>query len=80
MSRSLDLRPKSILVPGIVGTDKETSLREWVIMNCADAVCDAAPDDSRGIVVKFKERYEAEEVYTNKIILILTLCHSFWQN
>lgn len=64
-SRSLDLRPKSIYVPGILGTDSETSIREWVIMNCADAIC--TPEDSAeaaggGIVVKFKERYEAEEV------------------
>jgi hypothetical protein len=62
VSRSLDLRPKSIFVPGIVGTDHETSIREWVIMNCADATCEPSPEDSTGIIVKFKERYEAEEV------------------
>lgn len=61
-SRSLDLRPKSIFVPAIVGTDHETSIREWVIMNCADATCEQSPEDSTGIIVKFKERYEAEEV------------------
>jgi hypothetical protein len=61
-SRSLDLRPKSIFVPGIVGTDRETSIREWVIMNCADATCEPSPEDTTGVIVKFKERYEAEEV------------------
>ena len=62
VSRSLDLRPKTIFVPGIVGTDHETSIREWVIMNCADATCEPSPEDSTGVIVKFKERYEAEEV------------------
>ena len=61
-SRSLDLRPKSILVPAIVGTDAETSVREWVISNCADATVDTAPEDTTALIVKFKERYEAEEV------------------
>ena len=44
-----------------MGTESETSIREWVIMNCADAVCEAS-EDGKGLVVKFKERYEAEEV------------------
>jgi hypothetical protein len=61
-SRSLDLRPKSIFVPSIAGTDKETSIREWLIVNSGDAACETSPEDPTGIVVKFKERYEAEEV------------------
>jgi hypothetical protein len=61
-SRSLDLRPRSILVPGVVGTEKETSVREWVIMNYADAICEVSTDDDKGMIVKFRERYEAEEV------------------
>lgn len=61
-SRSLDLRPKSVLVSSIAGTDKETSFREWLIVNSGDAVCENAPEDPTGIIVKFKERYEAEEV------------------
>ena len=58
-SRSLDLRPKSIFV---AGTTHETSIREWVIMNCADATCESSSEDPKGVIVKFKERYEAEEV------------------
>jgi hypothetical protein len=46
----------------VVGTEKETSVREWVIMNCADAICEVSTDDDKGMIVKFKERYEAEEV------------------
>ena len=71
-SRSLDLRPKSILVPAIVGTDAETSVREWVISNCADAVVETAPEDATALVVRFKERYEAEEV--NPTPLPLAVC------
>jgi len=73
-SRSLDLRPKSILVPNIIGTSSETAIREWVIMNCADAIVETTVATTTtvtdvgstnvggaGIIVKFKERYEAEE-------------------
>jgi len=31
-------------------------------MNCAEAVCETSPEDAAGIIVKFKERYEAEQV------------------
>ena len=61
LSRSLDLRAKAVIVQGILGTESETSVREWVIMNCADAVCEVS-EDGKELVVKFKERYEAEEV------------------
>jgi hypothetical protein len=61
-SRSLDLRPKSILVPGVIGTDKETAVREWVILNCANAECETSVDDEKGLLITFRERYEAEEV------------------
>lgn len=63
MTRSLDLRPKAILVSEIMGSEKETAIREWLIMNCADAVCDVAEEDERSLVIKFRERYEAEEVH-----------------
>ena len=62
-SRSLDLRPRSILVPGIIGTEKETAIREWLVVNSGEAVCESLDgDNGKGMVVKFKERYEAEEV------------------
>lgn len=60
MSRSLDLRPKSIHVAGILGTKHETPIREWLIMNCSHAIVETAPKDS--LIINFKERYEAEEV------------------
>jgi len=64
-SRSLDLRPRSILVPGIIGTEKETAIREWLVVNSGEAVCETLDGDTgKGMVVKFKERYEAEEVCT----------------
>jgi hypothetical protein len=50
------------MVPGVIGTDKETAVREWVIMNCADAECETSTDDEKGLIIKFRERYEAEEV------------------
>jgi len=70
-SRSLDLRPKSIYIPKIIGTPTETSIREYVISNYADATVETTVEDEKGripednalgMIVKFKERYEAEEV------------------
>ena len=59
-SRSLDLRPKSIQISEIHGTDNETSVREWLIMNSADATTETGANDS--LIITFKERFEAEEV------------------
>jgi len=59
-SRSLDLRPKAILVSDIQETDKETAIREWLVMNCPTATFEL--DNSKGLIVKFRERYEAEGV------------------
>ena len=70
-SRSLDLRPKSIYIPKIIGTPTETSIREYIISNYADATVETTIEDEKGripedhslgMIVKFKERYEAEEV------------------
>jgi len=50
-------------VPGIIGTEKETAIREWLVVNSGEAVCESLDgDNGKGMVVKFKERYEAEEV------------------
>ena len=59
-SRSLDLRPKSVLVADIQETDKETAIREWLVMNCPTASFEH--DNSKGLIIKFRERYEAEGV------------------
>jgi hypothetical protein len=47
-------------VPDIQETDKETAIREWLVMNCPSATFE--PDNSKGLIVKFRERYEAEGV------------------
>lgn len=40
-------------------------------MNCAEAVCEPAVEDATGVIVKFKERYEAEQV--NSVFLDFAL-------
>lgn len=47
-------------MPDIQETDKETAIREWLVMNCPSATFE--PDNSKGLIVKFRERYEAEGV------------------
>jgi hypothetical protein len=75
-SRSLDLRPKSILVPGIVGTDNESAIREWIVMNASDAICESPAEDSSSMIIKFKERYQAEDVYSLDMFVIVAFAES----
>ena len=52
-------------------------IREWVIMNCGDGTgVEVTGEDGKGLVVAFRERYEAEEVsplypFVTKILLLL---------
>ena len=58
-------------------------IREWVIMNCGDGTgVEVAGEDGKGLVVAFRERYEAEEVsplypFVTKILLLLP-ARDFW--
>jgi hypothetical protein len=67
-SRSLDLRPKGVVVPVVNGGKEESRVREIVMMNFGDAV--VSTEEEGGMLVAFKERYEAEEVRGPSTILM----------
>jgi hypothetical protein len=55
-----------VLVPAVSGGKEESRVREIVMMNFGDAVVST---EGGGMLVAFKERYEAEEVQAHPPVL-----------